>query len=87
MLIVNDVMKKMFRTKYKSNDKNSIQEAISLLKKSGYSQMQCLRILMEELNLNIADADKIILSSDAWAKEKISNAKFREDFEKDLENS
>ena len=86
MLFVDDNMKSIFRSKYRPDIENSLTEAILLLKNSGYSQMQCLRVLMEELNLTIADADQIILNSEIWTKEKEKNLKFRKDFEKGLDD-
>ena len=86
MLFVDDNMKSIYRSKYRPEIENSITEAILLLKNSGYSQMQCLRVLMEELNLTIADADQIILNSEIWTKEKEKNLKFRKDFEKGLDD-
>lgn len=58
----------------------SIQKILIILKMKGYSQIQCIRLLIEKLNISLSKADNIVLLSDAWSQEKDANLKFRQAF-------
>lgn len=75
--------RKIFQ-KYYKNDEASLQKCILLLKKAGRSQMESVKILIDELNIPLTEADHIILNARAWSKAKAANLNLREDFWKVL---
>jgi hypothetical protein len=62
------------------NNAESLQKILLLLNQKGVSQMQSVKLLMEEMKMSLADADKIVLNSNAWASEFEDNKIFRENF-------
>lgn len=65
--------------KFSCNKKN-IEEVLSELKNEGASQMQCTRLLMINLKLNLTDADNIVVNSKAWEDQFNEVKKLRESF-------
>ena len=84
MKMIDEKMKKIFEESY-HGDEESLQETIRLLKEAGYSQMDSLKCLMNELNLSLKEADQIILNAKAWSLEKENNLKMRDELGKFLE--
>jgi hypothetical protein len=76
---ITDEMKTIFRNLYDGSSE-SLENVINKLKEKGFSQMQSLRLIMQEMNFSISDADKIIMNSKAWGDEKEGNKIFRENF-------
>lgn len=68
----------LFRSVY-TGSYESLQQAITLLKLSGFSQGQSVMCIVKELKISLKQADEIILDSDAWAQNKEANLKFRDD--------
>ena len=58
-------MERYFKSIYKANDKRSLEEILIAFKKMGYSQMQALVLLVEEMKISITEANDIILDSKA----------------------
>lgn len=69
----------IFRANYHGDDK-SLQEALVLLKENGFTQIECLKLLIKELNLPLRAADKVILHSDAWREMRETNVETRDIF-------
>jgi hypothetical protein len=63
--VINEEMKIFFRSNY-NNDEESLQNTLVGLKQMGYSQMQSLFLLIEELGMSFMDANKTVLNSKAW---------------------
>jgi NifB/MoaA-like Fe-S oxidoreductase len=63
--VINDEMKFFFRNNY-NNDEESLQKTLVDLKQMGYSQMQSLFLLIEEVGISFKEANQIILDSKAW---------------------
>lgn len=59
---------------------NNIEEVLSELKKEGASQLQCTRLLMINLKLNLTDADNIVINLKAWKEEFNAVKELRESF-------
>lgn len=76
---ITEEMKEIFRTKYR-NDPESLQDVLLILKSKGISQMQSVKLLIEEMNLSLSDADNIVLNSRAWINERSENISFRDSF-------
>lgn len=72
--------KKIFDENYRG-DEESLQTTIRLLKESGCSQMESLKMLVQELNLSIIEADRIILNAKAWSSEKEGNLRLRDELD------
>ena len=64
--IIDDNMRNYFKENYHSTDSNSIEHVLLGLKIRGYSQMQSIFLLIEQLKLSFIDANRIILNSKAW---------------------
>lgn len=48
------------------NAPESLQDVLILLRKMGVSQIESIRIIIQELDLNLKDANEIVSSSKAW---------------------
>jgi len=72
--------KKIFKETYHNGDIDSLENAISLMKENGASQIDCVKVLKNELNLTLSEADGIVLNAKAWSQEKESVEKFRDHF-------
>ena len=48
------------------NTPESLQDVLILLRKMGISQIESIKIIMHELDLNLKDANEIVSSSKAW---------------------
>jgi len=55
----------------------NIEESLLALKNAGASQLECLRVIKNELGLSMNEADQIILNSRTWEKEKEGTIQFR----------
>ncbi len=71
---------KIWDRNYQKSD-DSIQKTLIELKKNGCTQISAIKIIVEKLNISLAEADKIVLDSIAWMKEKDDTLKIRKDFE------
>lgn len=59
---------------------SNIEEVIDMLKTVGASQMETLKVLMDELHLSIPDADNIVLNATSWGENKERNLALRNAF-------
>jgi hypothetical protein len=73
----------IFRDTY--NGEN-IEETIQILKDAGISQMDTLKLLRDELNLSIHDADNLVLNATAWKENKQVNEYLRNSFADIIKN-
>lgn len=76
--------------KFYSDDINNVEEVLLELKKSGASQMQCTRLLMLNLKLSIAEADRVVINSEPWedylnSVEEVRESYFNINFEEEEE--
>jgi hypothetical protein len=60
----------IFKSTYTPNSQDTLEESLQVLKTSGATQIECLKILISELNISLKEADHIILNSLAWRAEK-----------------
>ena len=63
-----------FKEKY---DEKNMEESLLVLKNANATQMQCVRVIKNALNLSLNEADQIILNSKTWEKEKKMTIDFR----------
>lgn len=49
---------------------NNLEESLQLLKDYGASQMESVRVIKNELDISIKEADEMILNSTTWINEK-----------------
>ena len=68
----------IFRQVHKSDN---IEETMEILKNSGASQMDTLKVLRDELHLSIRDADNLVMNAKVWRENKEINQRFRDSFE------
>ena len=80
-MIMKENIEQLFRDKYRGNEE-SLQEVLLLLKGIGCTQLETVRLLINELNLSLKEADSIVLNSKAWEIEKSKTLKLRDDFDK-----
>ncbi len=66
-------------------EKPNIEAALVALRNAGATQMDCLKIIKQKLNLSIKEADEIILNSKTWSSHFDSNISIRESFANFLE--
>lgn len=69
----------LFRSLYSSKD-NNIEEVLNQLRILGASQVQCIKLLTDELSLSLTEADNIVLNSKAWQADKKATERFRDEF-------
>ena len=60
---VTEEMKTIFYSAFHSGN---VEDAISALKERGFSQMQTVFVLIEELNESFTNANRLVLNSKAW---------------------
>lgn len=60
--------------------RDSIELVIQKLKEAGASQMECTYTLVNELNMPLLEADKLVLSAQAWSGNRNAVDKLRKDF-------
>jgi hypothetical protein len=65
--IVTDEMRTYFRTHYDTSSTNSLEDILIKLKSKGYSQMQSVFLLVDELKIAFGEANQVILNSKAWS--------------------
>jgi len=75
----------MFRASY--NNTGDMDNSISKLKREGATQMECVKVLVAELNISLKAADEIVLNSSAWKANKDNIITFREDFKDFLDKA
>ncbi len=63
---LSEKMKEYFRANYKNGDEESLQNTLIGLKRSGYSQMESLFLMVEEGGMTFVEANRTILNSRAW---------------------
>jgi hypothetical protein len=80
---ITDEMRMIFKNHY-NGTMDSIQLILNSLKEKGYSQVQCVRLMMAEMKLSLVNADKLVMYSDAWSSEKEGIDILRENFLKTL---
>jgi hypothetical protein len=71
----------IFREEYNGSYEN-LDHVFSKLKKEGASAFDCVKLLVAELKLPLATADKIVINSPAWSDQKDRINEFREEFYK-----
>ena len=64
--IINDEMRNIFLKYYHKDEVGSIETVLKNLKENGYSQMQSVFLLIEQLNYSFPDANRAILNSQTW---------------------
>jgi len=57
-------IEQIFLDKYRGNEE-SLQEVLLLLKGTGCTQLETVRLLIHELDLSLKEADNIVLNSKA----------------------
>jgi hypothetical protein len=62
--IIDEEMRSYFKQNYK--DGQSLENVLIELKERGYSQMQSVFLLIEQLKLSFVEANRIVLNSKAW---------------------
>ena len=60
--------------------KESLQQSLIELKKSGCNPIEAVKIIVNQLGLSLKEADSIVLNSEAWRTEKDQTLKLRNDF-------
>lgn len=65
---------------------HEIEEIIIELKDKKYSQIETVKYLIKNKSLKLKEADKLVLESEVWKKEKESTLQLRETFWDVLEN-
>ena len=60
------------------HNSDNIEETMEILKNSGASQMDTLKVLMDELHLSIRDADNLVMNAKIWRDNKEINQGFRD---------
>jgi hypothetical protein len=66
--IITEEMRIYFKACYDSKNKeDSLQNIMFGLKNQGFSQMQSLYLLIEQLEISFAEANRLILNSTAWS--------------------
>jgi hypothetical protein len=78
-MIIMEHYLEVFR-RYYTGSNRSTDEAITQLKLAGATQMDCLKVIKNELHLSLPEADNIVLNSTAWLSNKEATVKFRNDF-------
>ena len=63
---LNQEMRDIFQEFYLPKNPKSLETALIMLKKRGYSQLQSVFLIVESLQLSFAEANRIILNSEAW---------------------
>ena len=76
--------RQVFKSKY-NTDVVNIEDAVSLLKSEGLSQLESVRFLCLELKMPLREADYAVLYSKAWENMRQANIAFRNDFFDELE--
>ncbi|SEW52799.1 hypothetical protein [Chitinophaga arvensicola] len=74
----------IFDTEYK--DGEDMNRTIAVLKRSGATQMETVMLLVRKLKISLADADSLVVNSEAWKENKDAVEKFRNDFGDYLKN-
>jgi hypothetical protein len=74
----------IFDTEYK--DGEDVNRTIAVLKRSGAKQMETVMLLVKKLKISLADADSLVVNSEAWKENKDAVEKFRNDFDDYLKN-
>jgi hypothetical protein len=82
-MIMGKNLGKIFKENY-TGEKDSLQKCLFELKKIGCTQIEAVKVLMDELQISLREADKIVLTSNAWEQEKDSTLNLRDNFEKGL---
>lgn len=67
----------IFRSAYKEGDEDSLQRALEQMKILGASQIASVKVLKQELQLTLTEADRLVLHSRAWGKERKDTEVFR----------
>ena len=71
-----------FRENYSGNN---LEYTLEVLKNNGASQMESLKIIKNELDISMKEADLIILNSIAWTNEKEVTLQLRDNLFETLE--
>lgn len=71
----------IFKEGYASND---IEDGLHALRGTGASQAESVRVLMQTLELNLNEADRIVMQSATWADMYDSTIKLRDAFAESL---
>ena len=75
----------LFKEVYHNGDEMSLEYAIQKIKDNGAAQIDCVKIVKQELGLTIAEADSLILNSKAWQQERKDIKDFRDHYGSILE--
>ena len=65
---------------------DNIEAVMEILKKSGASQMETLKVLIDELRLSIRDADNVVMNANVWRQNKEINQHLRDSLANEIEN-
>lgn len=76
---ITNEMRAIFKSNY-NGTVESVQIILMDLKEKGFTQMQSLRLIMDEMKLSLSDADNIVMNSSAWKSEKEGNEILRDNF-------
>ena len=69
--------REIFRGTYNGDN---IEETIAILKNAGITQIDTVKVLMDELSISIRDADDLVLNAIAWKENKATTEGFRNTF-------
>ena len=66
---VTDEMRSISKSNY-DNTIQSVEKLLHILKEKGITQMQALRLVLEEMKLSLSEADAIVMNCEVWKAEK-----------------
>ena len=78
-----DSLVRIFKENYKNNEIN-LQSTLVVLKNAGFTQVEIVKLLINEFSISLKEADEILVKSKAWENEKNNILKLREDFGEEL---
>lgn len=67
-------------------DDININNLLATLKSTGYTQVECVKFLKENLHMSLKEADNAVLNSLVWRDELYKNQIVRDDFFDFLDN-
>jgi hypothetical protein len=56
----------------------NLEEVLVALKQQGVTQLECTKLLYQELSLSLAQADALVLQARAWEQERALNLTLRD---------
>ena len=76
-------LKEVFQAHYTAGN---LEKALVALRKAGASQIDSIKIIMNEIGLSLAEADEAVLNSKVWVDTKDQTQNFRQRFGDVLED-